>query len=119
MKLRNIDYEVEERPMVYFKVHDNEHYKDVLLMFTNQARERVEGIIKVKNYYYDNLISLIVDDDRTVKALKEWFEDFDDIEFVEVKNVYVVELFGDIVGANDKNVEFLCPRYSDNFYKVS
>lgn len=118
MKLRNVDFDVEEHPMVFFQVHDNEHYKDVLLMFTNQAREKVEGIIKVKNYYYDNQIALVVDGIRTVTALKDWFENFDDIELVEVKTVLVVEMFGDIVGAGDKDVEFLCPSYYDNFYPV-
>lgn len=118
MKLRNIDYEVEEHPMVVFQVHDNEHYKDVLLMFTNQAREKAEGIIKVRNFYYDNQIALVVDGIRTVTALKDWFERFSDIELVEVKTVHTVDFFGDIVGAGDMGIEFLCPDYLDNFYSV-
>lgn len=117
MKLINIDYEVEEHPMVVFQVHDNEHYKDVLLMFTNQAREKAEGIIKVRNYYYDNQIAVVVDGDRTVAALKDWFKTHG-IELVEVKTVHTVDFFGDIVGAGDKDVEFLCPDYCDNFYSV-
>ena len=111
-----IDYDVNELPMVTFQVHDNEHYKDVLLMFTNQARENVEGIIKVKNYYYDNQISLIVDGIRTVVALKDWFENFSDIELVSVETVQVVSFFGDIVNKGDMDVEFLCPKYGDNFF---
>lgn len=115
MKLKNIDYEVVERPMVFFQVHNDEHYKDVLLMFTNQAREKAEGIIKVQNYYYDNELSLIVDDKRTVEALKQWFAKYRDIDNVRVENVYVVELFGDLDNDDDMEVEFLCPD-KDSFF---
>lgn len=101
--------------MVVFQVHDDQRYKDVLLMFTNQAREKAEGVIKVKNYYYDNQMAVIVDGDRTAAALKEWIET-NGIELVEVKNVYTVDFFGDIVGAGDMDVEFLCPVEGDNFY---
>lgn len=117
MKLRHIDYEVEVRPMVIFQVHDNEQYKNFLLMFVNQAREKAEGVIKVKNYYYDNQMAVVVDGDRTASALKDYLKQFGNVELVEVKDVYTVDFFGDIVDAGDADVEFLCPVEGDNFYK--